>query len=124
MVDTFVERVDSASRNRFATTKCGESRPPRHFHYLKGHYLAAVWIAWRHNFSGTGLLLAVPAFFGGGLFLTIYLLIASFAAKGAAATLLLGLSVSLRTAARPLHSALAARVLISIPIGDGPCSNR
>ncbi|MEM8695070.1 MAG: hypothetical protein AAGE05_03500 [Pseudomonadota bacterium] len=52
--------------------------------------LSALWVAWRHRFSAAGLCLAVPAFFGGGLFLTVYLLIASFAAGGDARILLLG----------------------------------
>lgn len=52
--------------------------------------LSALWVAWRHQFSVAGLCLAVPAFFGGGLFLTIYLLIASYAANGDARVLLLG----------------------------------
>lgn len=52
--------------------------------------LSALWVAWRHQFSAAGLCLAVPAFFGGGLFLTIYLLIISFAANGDVKTMLLG----------------------------------
>lgn len=37
--------------------------------------LSALWVAWRHQFSGAGLGLAVLAFFGGMLFLSVYLLI-------------------------------------------------
>lgn len=40
--------------------------------------LSALWTAWRNNFSGLGLLLAIVAFFGGMMFLSIYLLILSF----------------------------------------------
>lgn len=40
--------------------------------------LSALWTAWRNAFSGLGLLLAVVAFFGGMMFLSIYLLILSF----------------------------------------------
>lgn len=37
--------------------------------------LSAIWVAWRHQFNGAGLGLAVLAFFGGMLFLSVYLLI-------------------------------------------------
>lgn len=43
--------------------------------------LSALWTAWRNNFSASGLLLAVLAFFGGMMFLSIYVLILSFSAK-------------------------------------------
>jgi len=43
--------------------------------------LSALWTAWRNAFSGAGLLLAVVAFFGGMVFLAIYLLILSFSAR-------------------------------------------
>jgi hypothetical protein len=39
--------------------------------------LSALWTAWRNAFSPLGLLLAVVAFFGGMMFLSIYLLILS-----------------------------------------------
>ena len=52
--------------------------------------LSAIWIAWRSHFSPVGLAFAVVAVFGGMLFLSAYLLIASFAARGDAAVLLLG----------------------------------
>jgi len=38
-------------------------------------FLSAAWVAWRHQFTPLGWVLAVPAFFGGIPFLTIYLLI-------------------------------------------------
>ena len=43
--------------------------------------LSALWTAWRNHFSAQGLLLAVLAFFGGMMFLSIYLLILSFSAR-------------------------------------------
>jgi hypothetical protein len=52
--------------------------------------LSALWTAWRHRFSPLGLVLGVVAFFGGMLFLTIYLLLESYRAKGDVRTLLLG----------------------------------
>lgn len=39
--------------------------------------LSALWTAWRNAFSPLGLMLAVVAFLGGMMFLTIYLLILS-----------------------------------------------
>jgi hypothetical protein len=52
--------------------------------------LSALWVAWRHQFSAAGLLLGILAFFGGGLFLTAYLLVVSGQAKGDPKALLLG----------------------------------
>ena len=52
--------------------------------------LSALWTAWRHHFSPTGLALGVVAFFGGMAFLTIYLLAASYQVKGDIRALLLG----------------------------------
>jgi hypothetical protein len=52
--------------------------------------LSAVWTAWRHHFSPIGLLLGVVAFFGGMIFLTVYLLLASFQVKGDVKALMLG----------------------------------
>lgn len=52
--------------------------------------LSAIWVSWRHGFSGTGLALGVLAFFGGSLFLSIYLLIHSARARGDVRVLLLG----------------------------------
>ena len=43
--------------------------------------LSALWTAWRNAFSPLGLLLAVVAFFGGMMFLSIYLLVLSMSAK-------------------------------------------
>lgn len=51
---------------------------------------SALWVAWRHHFSTTGLVLSLLAFFGGSLFLTIYLFIVSGQAKGDMTEVLLG----------------------------------
>lgn len=52
--------------------------------------LSALWTAWRHHFSPAGLALGAIAFFGGMMFLTIYLLVASYDVKGDVRALLLG----------------------------------
>ncbi len=52
--------------------------------------LSAIWLAWRHQFSGTGIALGVVAFFGGMMFLAPYLLWANSKAAGDAKVLLLG----------------------------------
>ena len=52
--------------------------------------LSATWVAWRHEFSPGGLVLAALAWFGGALFLAVYLLIVSWQARGDARRLLLG----------------------------------
>ena len=52
--------------------------------------LSALWTAWRHQFSISGLVLGLIAFFGGMMFLTIYLLVASYQVKGDLKALLLG----------------------------------
>lgn len=52
--------------------------------------LSGLWVSWRHHFSGAGLALGILAFFGGALFLSVYLLVESFRARGDAKALLLG----------------------------------
>ncbi len=52
--------------------------------------LSALWVAWRHHFSGIGLALGVLAAFGGAFFLTAYLFVASLSARGDVKELLLG----------------------------------
>ncbi|WP_309622823.1 hypothetical protein [Novosphingobium sp.] len=37
--------------------------------------LSALWVSWRHQFTPGGLALGVLAFFGGMLFLSVYLLV-------------------------------------------------
>ena len=52
--------------------------------------LSALWVAWRHRFSPAGLGLAVLAFFGGSLFLSVYLLVLSLQARGGVRDILVG----------------------------------
>lgn len=52
--------------------------------------LSAIWVSWRHRFSAGGLALGLVAFFGGMLFLSIYLLVQTGRTKGDMAALLLG----------------------------------
>lgn len=52
--------------------------------------LSGLWVAWRHQFTSAGLALGLLALFGGGLFLTTYLLIVSVRAKGDMHEVLLG----------------------------------
>lgn len=52
--------------------------------------LSAIWVAWRHRFAPAGLALGLLAFFGGMLFLSLYLLIESYRTGGNIAALLLG----------------------------------
>lgn len=52
--------------------------------------LSALWVSWRHQFSAAGLLFGVVAFFGGMLFLSIYLLIHTGRSSGDVKKLLLG----------------------------------
>ncbi len=54
--------------------------------------LSAIWVAWRHEFSTAGLALGALAFFGGAMFLTMYLLIVSWQVQGDMDELLLGRS--------------------------------
>jgi len=52
--------------------------------------LSGLWVSYRHRFSPIGILLGVCALFCGSLFLSVYLLIESFRAKGNIERLLLG----------------------------------
>jgi hypothetical protein len=52
--------------------------------------LSALWVAWRHRFTAAGLALAVLAFFLGALFLTTYLLVLNWQAKGDVREMLVG----------------------------------
>ena len=47
------------------------------FDFLGFLIVAALWTAWRNKFSPLGLVLSVAAFFGGMMFLSIYVLILS-----------------------------------------------
>ena len=52
--------------------------------------LSGLWVAWREQWSAKGLLLAVLAFFGGALFLSIYLSVLCVQEKGDVKRLLIG----------------------------------
>lgn len=52
--------------------------------------LSALWVAWRHQFSGSGIALALIASVAGILFLSVYLLVASVQTGGDMKALLLG----------------------------------
>jgi len=52
--------------------------------------VSALWVAWRHRFSSSGIGLGLAALVGGYLFFGVYLLIASIQARGNVAALLLG----------------------------------
>jgi hypothetical protein len=52
--------------------------------------LSGIWVAWRHQFSASGIALGVVAFFGGMMFLAPYLLYVSVQASGDVKVLLLG----------------------------------
>ena len=52
--------------------------------------LSCIWVMWRNGFSLSGIGLGVVAFFGGMLFLSIYLLILSFRTQGDIRQIMLG----------------------------------
>ena len=52
--------------------------------------LSALWVSWRHRFSGVGIVLGLSALFGGSAFLFVYLLGISLQSKGDIRTLLIG----------------------------------
>lgn len=52
--------------------------------------LSGLWTAWRHHFTPLGLALGVAAFFGGILFLTVYLLVVSYRVGGDVKAMLIG----------------------------------
>ena len=52
--------------------------------------LSAIWVSWRHRFSAAGVTLGVLAFFGGALFLSLYLLVVTRQVNGDPRRLLLG----------------------------------
>ncbi len=54
--------------------------------------LSALWTLWRNEFTATAWILGLLAFFGGMVFLTIYLLYLSFREQGDIKTMLLGRS--------------------------------
>ena len=52
--------------------------------------LSGVWVAWRHEFTATGLVLGFAAFNLGAPFLAGYLLVQSYRANGNVSAMLLG----------------------------------
>ncbi|MBD3648946.1 MAG: hypothetical protein HUJ31_16185 [Pseudomonadales bacterium] len=48
------------------------------FDFMGFLFLSASWTMWRNRFSGVGVVLGILAFFGGMMFLAIYLLYLSF----------------------------------------------
>lgn len=52
--------------------------------------LSCLWVSYRHRFRPAGLLLGFGALIGGATFLSVYLLVESFRAKGDIEVLLLG----------------------------------
>lgn len=62
------------------------------FDFMGFLLLSGLWVSWRHEFSPGGIVLGLLAVFGGVLFLSLYLLIASHYAEGSTERLLLGKS--------------------------------
>jgi hypothetical protein len=52
--------------------------------------LATLWVAWRNNFSTSGIGLALIVPIGGSVFLTLYLLVLSFQTGGNVKAMLIG----------------------------------
>lgn len=52
--------------------------------------MSALWVAWRHGFSGPGIALGLAASVGGTGFLAPYLLVLTFQTRGDMRALLLG----------------------------------
>ena len=52
--------------------------------------MSGFWVAWRHEFSATGLILGFAAFNLGAPFLAAYLLVQTYRTKGESAAILLG----------------------------------
>jgi hypothetical protein len=62
------------------------------FDFMGFLLLSGLWVSWRHQFSAGGMLLGAVAVFGGMMFLSLYLFIASTKARGDVNELLLGKS--------------------------------
>lgn len=62
------------------------------FDFMGFLLLSGFWVSWRHQFSPGGLVLGAIAIFGGILFLSLYLFIASTTSKGDVQELLMGKS--------------------------------
>jgi len=54
--------------------------------------LSALWVAWRHDFSLVGVVLALLALVGGSLFLTTYLFVISWQVNGDVQQMFIGKS--------------------------------
>jgi hypothetical protein len=52
--------------------------------------LSSLWVAWRNEYSASGLGLGLVALFGGSLFLSTYLLVLTFSANGNMKEVLIG----------------------------------
>ena len=72
--------------------------------------LSALWVAWRHAFSGAGIGLGLLALFGGASFQSVYLLIVSLQEKGDVRAILLGPSRSYKVNSTPRDAALLSTV--------------
>ena len=62
------------------------------FDFMGFLLLSGLWVSWCHQFSVSGLLLGAVVVFGGMMFLSLYLFIASTLAKGDVNELLSGKS--------------------------------
>jgi hypothetical protein len=60
------------------------------FDFMMFLALSALWTAWRNKFSVAGWGLAILAFFGGMLFLSLYLFILTFKTNGKLLPVLIG----------------------------------
>lgn len=80
--------------NLFATTipAVGDFGWQGQFHLDFATYLilSGLWVAWRHGFSPTGVVFGVLAANLGMIFLSLYLLIASYRARGDMRAILMG----------------------------------
>ncbi len=86
--------VSNEGVNLFATTlpAVPEFGWPGQFHLDFATYLvlSGLWVAWRHEFSGSGIALGVAASLLGILFLSVYLLLAIRKSGGDMRLVLLG----------------------------------
>ena len=62
------------------------------FDFMGFLLLSGFWVAWRHHFSIGGLALGLLAVFGGIMFLSAYLFVASMDSNGSVQALLMGKS--------------------------------
>ena len=60
------------------------------FDFMMFLALSALWTAWRNNFSLAAIDLSVIAFFGGMLFLSLYLFILTFKSDGSILRVIIG----------------------------------